>query len=273
MRQKKTHSRRDVLRAIGLGAAAAIVPAGIADLSSNLLVFERRELLLPNWDAEGFRVAVVSDIHAKNPSMAERAAEAIEMALSEKPDVLVMPGDFTDYSDDRYIRLLEDALSPLAEAKCPVITTMGNHDYWTARPQKIMKVLDERSTFLRNAVHEVDGVTIAGIDDGIAQKHDMDFLVRGRHSKSLLALFHEPDFVRFVPDHVSLQISGHSHGGQICLPTGVAIHTPGGAKKYIAGFYPDANVPLYVTRGVGTTGMDWRLFCLPEVSILTLKGA
>ena len=91
-------------------------------------------------------------------------------------------------------------------------------------------------------------------------------------SKSLLALFHEPDFVSEVPKHVSLQVSGHSHGGQICLPGGYAVHTPFGAKKYKSGYYPDARVPLYVTRGVGTTGPDYRLFCRPEVTILTLRG-
>ncbi|MEZ0325999.1 MAG: metallophosphoesterase [Fimbriimonas sp.] len=273
MRQKKSYTRRDMLKAMGFGAAAAIVPAGIADLSSNHLVLEHRELRLPRWDADGFKVAVVSDIHANKPAMAERAAEAIEMALAEKPDVLVMPGDFVNYSDNESLELLDEALSPLADAKCPVISTMGNHDYWAARPQRIIKLVAERSRLLRNEIYELDGVTIAGIDDAIANKHDMDFLSKGRHSKSLLALFHEPDFVKDVPGHISLQVSGHSHGGQICLPTGVAVHTPYGAKKYIAGFYPEAKVPLYVTRGVGTTGTDWRLFCLPEVSILTLRQA
>jgi predicted MPP superfamily phosphohydrolase len=126
---------------------------------------------------------------------------------------------------------------------------------------------------LRNGSFEVDGVTVAGIDDAIAGRNNPEFLQPGRHSKSLLTLLHEPDVVEDTPDHVSLQISGHSHGGQICLPTGVALHTPKGAKKYISGFYPDAKVPLYVTRGVGTQGLDWRLFCLPEVSLLTINAA
>jgi predicted MPP superfamily phosphohydrolase len=120
---------------------------------------------------------------------------------------------------------------------------------------------------------EVNGVTIAGIDDAIANRQRYDFLTGGNHSKSLVALFHEPDFVDEVPKHISLQLSGHSHGGQICLPGGFSVHSPFGARKYVAGFYPNARVPLYVTRGIGTTGPDLRTFCRPEVSILTLESA
>ncbi len=257
----------------GYGFAAALIPAAIADISADRLVIERHELKLPNWDANGFKVAVVSDLHANTQSMADRSARAIEMALVEKPDVLVMPGDFLNNSDEKSLALLREALAPLAYASCPVISTMGNHDYWARRPHKIVDILEKRTQLLRNEVQEVSGVTIAGIDDALANRHDVGFLKPNRHSKSLLALLHEPDFVKDVPDHLSLQISGHSHGGQICLPTGTALHTPYGAKKYIAGFYEDAKVPLYVTRGVGTTGSDWRLFCLPEVSILTLTAA
>jgi predicted MPP superfamily phosphohydrolase len=273
MRRKKEYSRRDVMKALAFGGAAAVVPAGYADFSSNHLVVERVALSLPRWDADGFRVAVVSDLHANKPAMAARAADAIKLALAESPDLLIMPGDFVNESDEPYLDLLEQALRPLREAKCPVIATMGNHDYWARNPRKIIDVMASRTRLLRNEAVEVGGVTVAGVDDAIAKRHRTDFLERGKHSKSLLTLLHEPDFVSEVPEHVSLQVSGHSHGGQICLPTGRALHTPFGAKQYIAGYYPDARVPLYVTRGVGTTGTDWRLFCLPEVTLLTLRGA
>ncbi len=90
---------------------------------------------------------------------------------------------------------------------------------------------------------------------------------------SLLVLFHEPDYVKITPTNVSLQLSGHSHGGQICLPGGRPLHTPYGANTYYAGYYANAPVPLFVTRGVGTIGPKLRLFCPPEVTILTLRTA
>jgi predicted MPP superfamily phosphohydrolase len=85
-------------------------------------------------------------------------------------------------------------------------------------------------------------------------------------------MLHEPDYVDDVtPAECSLQVSGHSHGGQMCLPFGRPLSLPRGARKYFGGFYPDAKVPLYVSRGVGTIGVDLRFFCPPEVTVLTLK--
>ena len=125
---------------------------------------------------------------------------------------------------------------------------------------------------LRNSPFEVSDVTIAGIDDAIENKHRPGF-VTDLANPSLIVLLHEPDFVDSVPTNASLQISGHSHGGQICWPGGTPLHLPTGAKHYVCGFYPDAPVPLYVTRGVGTVGPQMRTFCPPEVSILTLRSA
>jgi predicted MPP superfamily phosphohydrolase len=267
-------TRRSLLKCFGYGAATSIGTVGLADYSSRWLKVERHEIALPNWDATGFKVAVLSDFHSNRASDVSRSREALRIAIAENPDVIALPGDFIDQSSTRAIKSMKSALEPLHDANCPVVATMGNHDYWTNDPSRVIEGLQEMPLrLLRNEVHEVAGVTIAGIEDAIARRQRYDFLDRGRHSKSLLALFHEPDYVEEVPKHISLQVSGHSHGGQICLPGGFSVHTPYGAKRYISGYYPDARVPLYVTRGVGTTGPDMRLFCRPEVTILTLKSA
>jgi predicted MPP superfamily phosphohydrolase len=160
------------------------------------------------------------------------------------------------------------------DAACPVVAIMGNHDYWSTVPRKVVEAFRESKVkMLLNQTFELDGVTIAGLDDAIQRAQSYEFFPAGTVSKSLIALFHEPDFVKDMPKHVSLQISGHSHGGQVCLPFGKSMYTPYGARKYVAGFYPDARVPLFVSRGVGTTGPDYRLFCAPEVSVLTLRSA
>lgn len=111
------------------------------------------------------------------------------------------------------------------------------------------------------------------MDDATFNFQNYEFFPSEKVSKNCLAVLHEPDYVEEMPGHVSLQISGHTHGGQVCLPFGYAMHTPKGGRRYIAGYFPHANVPLYVTRGVGTVGIDYRLFCRPEVTILTLRSA
>jgi predicted MPP superfamily phosphohydrolase len=265
-------TRRSLLRSMGFGAAASIGVTAYADGSAQWIQLERRTLTLPRWNAKGFRVGLISDLHANNASDIERAQRAIRMAIAESPNVLLIPGDFIDSSNARVLEALKGALEPLREARCPVLATLGNHDYWTHDPKAVIECLRQCPLkLLRNETAEVDGVTIAGIDDGIAMRQRFDFLNAGRESRSLIAMFHEPDFVDEVPKHISLQLSGHSHGGQVCFPGGIPFHTPFGARKYISGFYAQAKVPLYVTRGVGTTGPDVRTFCRPEVTILTLQ--
>lgn len=245
-----------------------------ADYSAQSLVLERRELQLPRWDAEGYKVAVISDIHVNFVKAMERAKQAVRMAIAEKPDILVVTGDFVNVSRQYALDHIKWSFEDLADVDFPCVAVMGNHDYWAEQPRKIIQAIQSTPLrLLRNETFEHEGVTIAGIDDAIAKRNRYDFFPENHFSKSLITLLHEPDFVKGSPDYVSLQISGHSHGGQMCLPLGISMHTPFGAKKYISGFYPDAPVPLYVTRGVGTIGMDLRLFCRPEVSLLTLRGA
>lgn len=264
------------MKAAAGGVAFGVGAAAFGNLSAYQLTLEKHDLALPKWEADGFKAAVVSDLHTNNSLSGRRAFEAIRMALAEKPDVLLLPGDFIDWSTIWPVKYLKEALSALEDAKCPVYAVMGNHDYGCARPDKIVEVFREhpKVQMLFNEAAEVSGVTIAGIDDALAGQNNPTFLLDpGQHSRSVLAMLHEPDFVTEVPQSVSLLVSGHSHGGQICLPGGVVLHTPRGAKKYRRGFYSDANVPLYVSRGVGTVANSLRFFASPEVTVLTLRGA
>jgi len=270
---KSRLSRRDMLRAMAAGGASASLVGGYANAGTQWLSVERRDINLARWDADGFRVGLISDVHLDTREDLKIATKAARIAMAERPDVLAVPGDFVNQSDDAQMRLLREFLRVLDEAPCPVFATLGNHDYWTRAPRKVIEEFEiAKVRLLRNEAADVDGVTVYGVDDAIAGRHRPGEIVAGRHSKSLLALFHEPDFVEEMPEHVSLQLSGHSHGGQICLPFGVAMHTPRGARRYIDGYFPEARVPLFVSRGVGTVGIRLRLFCRPQVAILTLRS-
>lgn len=265
-------SRRDLLRWFAAGALTAAVPLVAGDATATWISLERSELRLPRWDADGFRVALITDLHLNHERAVGLAKRAIDMALAEQPDVLLFGGDFVEHSGRYSMGNVAGALEGLREAKCPYYAVLGNHDYWSEAPAEVIAAIRGAGVpVLRNEAVEVEGVTIAGIDDAIVHRERPEFLVPGAHSRSLLALFHEPDFVEALPTHVSLQLSGHSHGGQVCFPGGRPFMLPTGAKRYIAGFYPEARVPLYVSRGVGTTGPSIRLFCRPEVTVLTLR--
>ena len=255
------------------GAITSVAPLSFGSFSTSWLSVERQELVLPKWDADGFRVAVLADLHTNSPDEVAHTTNALRLALAEKPDLIALPGDFVNWGDAKHLAYVRQSLEPLHDAKCPVVATLGNHDYDCRNISGIVEAVKSSSAILlRNQSIDVRGVTVAGVDDGIAKRHRPGFMADASMSKSLLALFHEPDFVEQVPTSVSLQLSGHSHGGQICLPGGRPLHTPKGAWNYFAGYYPDAKVPLYVTRGIGTVGPRLRIFCRPEVSILTLRS-
>lgn len=265
-------SRRQVLRGLGLGVAAGTLSPLYARHQAYDLRVVEKTLELPKWNADGFRVAFLSDFHVTGASQTDRAMESVRLALAAKPDVLLVGGDFLEHNIESEHENVRRFLKAFDGAPCPCVTVLGNHDYWSTSVDVLTGEIHRSNLkLLRNELFELDGVTIAGIDDYIDLKSRFDFYPRGRVSKNLIAILHEPDVVKRQPDHVSLQVSGHSHGGQVCLPFGKHVHTPGFAKKYIAGFYPAAKVPLYVTKGVGTTGVDYRLFCDPEVSVLTLR--
>ncbi len=134
-------------------------------------------------------------------------------------------------------------------------------------------VLDEFNIrLLRNDVWHHDGIAWVGIDSMNAGKADPFKALWRLKRLPAIVLWHEPDMVRFLPEGPSLMLSGHSHGGQYRWPWGSApMHTVNG-KRYVHGFYPKAPTPLYVTRGIGTTGPPSRFLCPPEVSVLTLRS-
>ena len=276
MTQKQTRkpTRRDLLKWMAAGAASSLVPITLGSVSTGWISVEKYEIELPKWDANGFRIAVMADLHTNSPVEVQHAINAIRLAIDEKPDLIALPGDFVNFGDTRHLNYVQQALEALHEAKCPVVATLGNHDYDCRDVNGVISAVQTSpAKVLRNQSIEVQGVTVGGVDDAIARRHRPGFLADASLSKSLIALFHEPDFVDSMPKQVSLQLSGHSHGGQICLPGGRPLHTPRGAWNYYAGFYSDAKVPLFVTRGVGTVGPRLRIFCRPEVSILTLRSA
>lgn len=237
------------------------------------LVVERSQLTLPRWKADGFKIAMLADLHSDTLREGKRAARAVRMALAEKPDVCVLSGDYISAEGDEPLQALGLVLEALGESAVPVFAVLGNHDYWVSSTRKIIDGFSGHNVrVLRNEAADVRGVSILGIDDGLMQLDRHDVLTDQSDSGSVVALLHEPDFVRRVDRRVGLMLSGHSHGGQICLPGGVPVHTPIGAIRYRTGYYADARVPLYVTRGVGTVGPRKRAFCPPEVSLLTLKS-
>lgn len=255
------------------GAASTVVPVAYSDWATRALVIERRTLSLPRWDVDGFRVVVLADMHANSWQRSEVAATSIDLALAETPDLILLAGDFVNSWTGEHRSILRQLLAKFDGCSCPVFAVLGNHDYWSGGVYGICQEFSRSNVrLLQNEDVKVGEVLVAGVDDALMRRQNPRFLGKHTGEGSIITMLHEPDYVKCLPEHVGLMVAGHSHGGQVCLPGGYAIHTPAGAHQYVKGYYPGAKVPLYVTRGVGTTGPNWRFFCRPEVSVLTLNG-
>jgi len=259
----------------GLGAVGLGWLAYGALVESKRLTVERRVLNLPRWPKrlEGYTIAVLADLHVRDLYSVELAQRAVALALDENPDIVVLPGDLVGHWRSNSPWLLEAVLEPLLLMGGAVIATPGNHEYWGGDASLLAPILDELNIrYLRNQLWRHAGITWVGIDSLNAGKANPGGVLSEAlvSDDPVVVLWHEPDAVDLLPAGADLMIAGHSHGGQWRFPWGWTPMTTRNGRKYVEGFFPEAPTPLYVSRGVGTTGPPARLGVLPEVSILRL---
>jgi predicted MPP superfamily phosphohydrolase len=119
-------------------------------------------------------------------------------------------------------------------------------------------------------------LVIAGIDDLYDNHHDLERALAGvPEDAAVMLLAHEPDFADAAARdaRLILQLSGHSHGGQVRLPFVGQAWLPRLGQKYPAGLYHVGGMQVYTNRGIGVVGVPVRFNCRPEVTLLTLRSA
>jgi uncharacterized protein len=231
----------------------------------------------------GFRIAQISDIHMGGWMNYARFQHVADLVMAQKPDVLLITGDFlkghhfTDASKQG-IKDLTRVLRPLA-ASIPSFAVLGNHDYWTD-PKAIREMLSLcKITDLTNTVFTVKreggNLHLCGVDDirhGDVRLNDV--LTQLEENSAAVLLVHEPDFAdtSSATGKFDLQISGHTHGGQIVIPFYGPPVLPLSGRKYPGGLYKVGNMFQYTNRGVGTDRLAIRINCPPEITIFVLEG-
>lgn len=243
-------------------------------VEANKLVVERRRLRLPLWPAgrDGYRIALLADLHLRDRYSIELAQRAVELALADDPDAVVIAGDVVSYWKLESPWHIEAVLGMLEPMRGRVIAVPGNHDYWNGDATLLQPILEELGiVLLRNQSVEIGGIRWVGVDSANEGYADpITAFTEVPFDEPTIAVWHEPDFVDMLPPGAALMLSGHSHGGQWRFPWGwTPMHTEGGTR-YVDGFYPNASTPVYVSRGIGTTGPPARLGALAEVAILEL---
>ena len=273
-------SRRKFLYTGAIVAGGAVVSAdGFAESNDPEIV--RREITLKRLPRsfDGYTIAHLSDFHYEHRFSAVPIRKSIQMVNGLRPDLIVLTGDFVTvpiFERARFLRQSAETAIPcaalLGQLQAPKFAIMGNHDA-AANPPLIIRALQDRGiTVLRNASVPLERgngrIWLAGIDDLLRGTPRMDQTLQGiPPGETTILLAHEPDFADDAAHYaIDLQLSGHSHGGQIWIPVIGAPWLPPMSRRYPRGLYRVKDLTLYTNMGIGTIHAPIRLNCPPEVT-------
>ncbi|MED4507233.1 MULTISPECIES: metallophosphoesterase [Bacillus] len=283
----KNPSRRQFLKGfLGLAAAGLFTAAGGLGyarylephmLETNFIPIRHR--LIPKG-FDQFRIVQFSDTHLSEYFTADELSNVVSQVNALSPDLIVFSGDLID-KPHRY-REHERAVSALKKLSAPYgkLAIFGNHDrggYGTKVYQTLMASAGFR--VLRNDLLKlelIDGsvIEIASLDDLMLGRPDYEGILSKLSKKAFsILLVHEPDAALTANQYpVNLQISGHTHGGQIQIPVFGPLITPPYGEIYTEGMYETAGMKIYVNRGIGTTRLPLRFLSKPEITVFQLES-
>ena len=260
------------LAAVGAGLVAGGVVHGVANERHNVSVTRATVGVSGLPDAFiGMRVALLTDLHLSPIVGADDIAKAVALTLAEKPDLIVLGGDYVTWGHDHFVGPVSELLSPLT-APHGVVAVLGNHDSDEGADDVGAALTRNRFTVLRDARTRLsvrgDSIDLIGLRYWTRQASTIAKLIDAPGAVNVL-LAHDPRRVREAAElNIPLVLSGHTHGGQIVLP---------GIGAWNRGFFPTMhgtlekdNTVLFVSRGVGMVYLPVRINCPPEVALLTL---
>jgi hypothetical protein len=283
-------SRRRFLARVTGGAAATVAGASVA----RGMVSARGEhevvdveIALPKLPREldGFTIVQLSDLHVGLTIDRAFVQRVVDRTNALAPDLVALTGDLVDGK----VPDLRDEIAPLGQLRAAhgVFAVTGNHEYYSGVDPWIEELTrlgvrylrNERVAIRRRTSGEHDGreasFDLAGVDDynanGPGHGEDLAAATRGRDpSTALVLLAHQPRQVRRAARHgVDLQLSGHTHGGQIWPWHYIVKLQQGGL---LAGRYEHAGTQLYVTRGCGYWGPPVRVLAPLEITRIILRS-
>jgi hypothetical protein len=274
-------STASALRAAGVTALALVV--GAISMRSGLRPpdLRRVEIPLERWPAEldGFRIVQLSDIHIGPILDRSFARTLVERTNALEPDLVAITGDLVDGA----VKQLREEVAPFGDlrGRLGVYFVTGNHDHYSGVHSWCDTIAELGIRVLRNERVALDdrgsAFDLVGVDDHRGSHladgggEDLDAAFDGRDARRpAILLAHDPStFKRASQLPVDLQISGHTHGGQM-WPFGYLVRI---AVPFVAGRFRRGASELYVSSGTGFWGPPMRLFAPAELTEITLRSA
>jgi predicted MPP superfamily phosphohydrolase len=220
--------------------------------------------------AHGYRIAVVSDIHLGPILGRGFAQKVVDTINATQPDIVAVVGDLVDGS----VKNLGPAAAPLSQLKAPSYFVTGNHEYFSGAEQWVQEVRRLGLHPLENARTELPWFDLAGVNDiaGESEGHGPDFtkaLGDRDTARACVLLAHQPVQIHDAVRHgVDLQLSGHTHGGQLWPGNFVAV----AANPTVAGLERYGDTQLYVSRGAGAWGPPTRVGAPSDITVIELAS-
>ena len=271
---------------LGVAAGAGATAIGVDSIliAPNRPRVVRLEIGLRRWPERlaGFTIALLSDFHYDPYFSIHPIQASIGVVNALRPQLILLTGDFVS------VPFFGDPAKGASDAEpCATIlgnlkarhglwAVMGNHDAFTD-PDRVTDALQARGIRVlanQSAPIESDGARfwLSGVDDVLGKTADLDTTLQNiPQNEPTVLMVHEPDFADRVARYpVDLQLSGHSHGGQVRLPLLPPLYLPDLARKYVWGLYKIGALTLYTNPGLGTVGIPARLNCPPEITFFTI---
>jgi predicted MPP superfamily phosphohydrolase len=219
---------------------------------------------------EGLRIGFLTDIHHSRTVPAADVAYAVKLTLAERPDLIVLGGDYVTFGDRAYVEPVAELLAPLT-APHGVFAILGNHDDDRHMPAALtarhFEVLKDARTRL-----EIRGerLELAGVRFWTRRLDDLARVLR-KATDTVILLAHDPRrLVEAASLNVPAVLSGHTHGGQVVLPGVGAV----ARRRFpiLEGLGSRERTSIFVSRGIGTVYVPVRINCPPEVAMVTLTA-
>lgn len=283
-RKNKPLNRRKFLIRAGLGIGGFLAATAVYGVGVEPEMLQAHEVKvkikgLPD-SFEGYRVGLISDTHYPDKISQAFIDRAQKELCAMKPDIVCFVGDFIDGNSRHYEKSVSiKGVFDILDAPDGVIGVRGNHDHWITDDLRDqlkntqIKVIENTNIVIRRGDDQLAFAGIGDLDYGVV---DIESALAGLDDETpRILLSHNPDFAEECPPghRVDLQISGHTHGGQVA-PFGIMIETNSKyGSKLARGLCEGKAHRVYTSRGVGVTGPRVRIGSPPEVTVLVLQKA
>lgn len=226
---------------------------------------------IPN-SFDSLKIIHFSDLHYGSSVNLDYVKKVVKLINKQEPDIVMFTGDLLDKRADMNKKNRENLKNELNKIESTLgnYAVSGNHDYEFIKEFK--SILSDNFTILNNEekliyYKENTPISITGFVDSGEDTPNYDIL-KNENNNFRFVLIHEPDEFDKIKDYnFNIMLSGHSHNGQVRIPLLGKIYTPKGAKKYYEDYYNMNNKELFISNGIGTSGINIRFMSEPTINL------